>query len=1486
MAPRPGGETDKLGNKYELAWAIRHALYCIRDGRRSITVEDVDADLSQGSEFTFASGSAVEVHQLKRQNGNSNSWTVKGLAGLGIFESAASHVAAGRRYHFVSLVPCRPLQELADRARRSADLTEFTQSWLSEELRAVFDQLSAAEILKGPQSAWDTLRGMWFSVQDEHDIVRVNNMLAECTLGGATGHLVSLALGDILLDNLGTRLTRGELLQQLAKQDIHILSVGSHATAREQVIAVTESWRESAQRALLRMPIERSETGQVVEGLTLNRLGLVVGTAGGGKTSILEQAVAVLEGTGAEVLALRLDRLDPFASTFELGRQLGLDTSPAAALGLAADGADAYLVIDQVDAVSLASGRMPESFDVVMDLIGEALSIAGVRVLLACRQFDIENDHRLRALAARPDLSKVDVGLLDDESVAASVAAMGLDPQALSRSQRELLRTPLHLVLLETIASQDDALAFQSRGSLFEAFWERKRQTSRVRRDGLRFNEVVARVANAVSDRQVLSVPIEILDADDLIDDANVLVSEQVLARDGRRVAFFHETFFDYAFARQWVSRGESLVEFLVRDEQELFRRAQVRQILQHLQQREPERFVEELEAMLTSADIRFHIKETALAVLANLVEPATAEVELVLRVVVSDPSLGSHVWQQLRRPQWFRCFRADGYVDSWLESDDAALRNRALNLMVSGSKEHGDEVAELLDARKGSAEYQDWVRWIVRFSDVHTNRRLFEHMLSTMRDGAFDASGRDLWLSVHDLAANEPTWAIELLQARLIDHVDALSLNQEGKVAALGIREYGAAELVRQAAAKAPRAFVDTIVPYLLSVMATTEYRPREDGPLLDKHFHWRFPESDHDERDLDDALLAGAARALETLAVAKIDEVRPLLQTLADDPHEAAQFLLYRALIAAGASTADWSAELILEGGHRLGSGYVSDGDWVSRELVAAIATHVTDDIHMQLEDLFRDLRDPYERRQNNGRTAFTFMSALNESHLTPAGVRRLGEYRRKFKEESPSPPRGITGGTVMSPIGDSATSRMTDDQWLGAMARYDKDDHDWSTFTGGARELSHQLQKHVVEDPLRFADLTLRVTSDLHPAYGVAILMGFADITATVDDPEPIFEAIRHLSSLGRADADRWLGHSLRKFYRKAPLDLVQRVLDRALNSTDPADNSPVITREGGEHRRADDLRMKGMNTARGSLSEALGDLLILDVDGVRTELVRPHLNQLADDPILSARSCVAHTIAASLRHARPSALEAFDHLIDTDDLILAAQLVQRLMLYIGDVNPEVIDPVIQRMLASEDSEAREAGGFIGAFAALEWERPELMAQALTGDVHVRTGVAKLCAGRVDRSSNAALASATLPELFNDGDDDVRKAAAEVAAHLRDHALQPHLALLEALVSSPAYEHATPQIFLTLQHAPDKMDDLALKTAQRFVQVLGQDAGDMSTSAAGDAHYISELVVRGLAQSRDPHHRSALLDVLDLLLAHGAYGIGKAIAEFERF
>ncbi|MET4097708.1 hypothetical protein [Arthrobacter sp. UYCu712] len=1478
-----GGVADKLGNTYELSWAVHYALRCIQDERRAITLEDLDPDLADGSEFTFVDEwGTVAVTQVKRQHSINDHWTVAALRSRGIFAAAARHVTDGREYHFSSMTPCGRLRVLSEWARQSADVGQFVTHQLTEQLSPVFDELSAPDIFGSAEGAWQGIRGMWFEVGDEQQLVKTNAMFAATVLEGAAEPLLPVAVGAVLLSNLRRRLTRRELLEGLALHGIYARHATAKRTAHDEVRATTTSWRRTVERELLTPAILRKESAELIELMSRTRLALVVGTGGGGKSSVVYQAAKGLESKGAEVLAFRLDRRGAFSSTAELGAQLGLTSSPVASLRMAADGREAFLIIDQLDAVSLASGRLSERYDVIEDLIHEATAVEGVRVILACRLFDVENDHRIRRLDARRDVERLTVEPLPDEAVTGALEAMGLEATALTSSQHELLKSPLNLVLLETVASQPGALNFTSRGSLFEAFWQRKRQTINDYRPDVRFNDVLARIANTASDQQALSVAIEILDPEEYIRDALVLASEQVLAIDGERVSFFHETFFDYTFARQWLSRQQSMVEFLGAQEQELFRRAQVRQILELLRERDPERFRREVEAVLTGSSIRLHIKETVMNVFANVNAPTDEDLDLVLRIGEGNSTLTSRLWQQIARPSWFDVLHQRGLIETWLDSNDQAQRERGITWLANAGADHGALVAELLTARRDLPEYLLWLRWLSQRAELHQNRPLFDLVLSAVRLGDLDPADKNLWLSVHGLAAHEPVWAINLLSACFIESPSALVTGPDGKVSILGLHDYNASELIKETSKAEPRAFAETFVPYLLAVMQSTSMEGRRDGPLYDHHFSLRL-RSEAGFDNADDALYNGAADALARWASTEPESVEPVLRTLAANDHASAQALLFRTLIAGAAHFTDWAAELILEGGSRLESGYLSDVHWLSRELVEAIAPLISEEVHARLEDELRDLRNPYERFHSFGYTAFKFLSALEGNRLSSLGARRLAEYQRKFGEEVPPSPTGIISYTVGSPIGDAATARMSDKQWLRAMAKHDND-RDRGSSVGGAHELSQTLKNRTKEDPQRFAGLALQITATTNPAYSSAILWGFGEATIPPTAQPAIFDAIRHIMSLGLTDCDRWLGWSVRRLLVETPLDIVELVRDRARHAPDPKDNSPVFTPQD-EERRGRDLRQHGINTARGSLVEELGDLLVHDVHGERTATVSPHLVALASDPVLSVRSCAAHTIAACLRHARPTAYEAFERLIEADDILLASDLVVNLMMYIGNVDPERIDPVIDRMLESPNGEVRNAGGSMAAFAGLQWDRPQLIERALASDIEVRTGAAVVCSARVDRAANSELVLGTLRQLMHDDDDEVRKAVGELVGHLRGRSLRPFASVLADLIASPSYVHATPQLLITLQEAPDKVDDLVDLAAHRFLDIYGGDAADIRTGAAGDSHYIADLVVRGLAQALDKKRISALLDILDRMVELGVYGVDRAMEQSER-
>ncbi|MGW5153387.1 hypothetical protein [Rhodococcus koreensis] len=1484
MSPRRGGESDKVGNRYEAAWTVRHVLYVLAGFGNSITVEDVE-DVGEGVEFTYRRPDGVEVHQLKRQNRTINNWSVASLHSLEIWANASHHAKADREYHFVSTIPARVPQELCDLARRSPSLQAFVDSWLpNQPLRDAFDELSAPKILGSPEAAWKMLRGTWIEWPDERDVVQVNAVLSALLLEGASGLLPASGLGDLVLQNLGVELTAATISDRLGAYGLRRVPQDRSAAMEERVRELTDSWFDSVERELLRPAIPRDETDELLRLIASTEEGLifVAGAAGGGKSTVLHQAIERASTDRLHILAFRLDRLEPFSTTEELGIRLGLDVSPVAALAGAAGDRASLLVIDQLDAVSLASGRMPRNFDVIADLIREASVFSKMRIVLACRKFDIDNDHRIRELTARSTTGTVTVSSLTDLQVDAAVTAMEIDAGALTDQQKVVLKTPLHLVLLASVAAQSNALDFQTSGHLFDAFWRRKRRDVRERREGTRFETVVSAVAQAISNRQRLSVPEAVLDQDDLANDADVLVSEHVLVRNGREIAFFHESFFDYAFARRWLTLDESIVDFLTRGEQELFRRAQVRQIMTHLRDSDPARFVGEVRSLLTSDRVRFHIKDAVLAVLGGLSSPTTLEAEMVIDVAVSRPPFEARLWRHVRTPFWFDRFDTDGHIVGWLSANEE-LQSRAIEFMASVAGSRPDRLAELLAEHRGASTYAVWLRWVVNFADIKGSRRLFELYLDAVRHGVYSGFEDDLWMAVHDLAGERPDWAVEVLGAFLIDRPGGLARNERGEISVLASSDSTSVQLATTAASGAPQQFLDALLPYLLQVMEIAAEPGDGEGLQPDAHFSHRFPGIEFDS-DLGGALFGGMVAAIRILADADPAGMRSTFGQLAADSHDSAQWLLYQGLLASGTEYAEWAAQLLLEGPHRFLCGYTTNGVWTTRLVLQAISPVISDESFIRLEASIRDLRFSWERRRS-GWYAFNLLSALDEQRLSEVGRRRLGELRRVFDEEQPEEPEEIVAGIVGPPIPSTAAQHMRDDDWLQAMGKHDGDQRDFGTLTGGAYELSQVLRQQVQDDPRRFARLAMRLTPDINPAYSQALLMGLGE-TDAVDDEHMAFDAIRHLASFRHSDNDRWIALSLRPYLKTAPLDIVELVRDRAIASSDPSGGGIRVGSHRNTDRRVSAIRMSGINTARGSLVEVLADLLAHDVDGARTALVLPALNTLATDPSLPVRTCAARLVLAATRHARPKAIEAFWQLIETDDAVLATQWVTRMLIHLGNERPATIHPVLERMLLSSNEEVREAGGRMAAFAAMEWDIPSYLNDALGGADHpIRKGVAELSAHHLADTAHTRVAANALAALMDDGNDEIRKGVAQVAGALRGHPLRPFETTLKQLIQSNAFTDALPQLLISVKQAPDRVDDIALLCAQRFVEVHGAEAGNIQTKGAARAREIGQLVIRGLAQTRTKEDRSALLDILDNLLIHGTYGLEDAITASER-
>ncbi|MGB0096040.1 MAG: hypothetical protein WBP81_26310 [Solirubrobacteraceae bacterium] len=158
-----------------------------------------------------------ESHQLKRQRGSSNSWSLRSLVKAGVLGSAATQVGIDRSFFFVSLLPCRALNELADQARRSDNLRVFVDG-LTKTQSPDFNYLCTQ--WGSPQDAFDILQHVDVRWPDERHIVDTNAALSELLIAGAPGPASAIVVGDLAWDNMGKTLDAGAIATLLSDYDL------------------------------------------------------------------------------------------------------------------------------------------------------------------------------------------------------------------------------------------------------------------------------------------------------------------------------------------------------------------------------------------------------------------------------------------------------------------------------------------------------------------------------------------------------------------------------------------------------------------------------------------------------------------------------------------------------------------------------------------------------------------------------------------------------------------------------------------------------------------------------------------------------------------------------------------------------------------------------------------------------------------------------------------------------------------------------------------------------------------------------------------------------------------------------------------------------------------------------------------------------------------------------------------------------------------
>jgi hypothetical protein len=942
---------------------------------------------------------------------------------------------------------------------------------------------------------------------------------------------------------------------------------------------------------------------------------------------------------------------------------------------------------------------------------------------------------------------------------------------------------------------------------------------------------------------------------------------------------------------------GASLQELLTSTEQDLFRRAQVRQLLVYERATDRQRYHRDVGWLLSAAEVRLHLKALVVALLETVSDP-TQEEWAILQPLADDVESPLHqrCWQALRgNPAWFPVLQVAGAWRRWLDSADARVVDRAVWALSGMAGVYPEETAELVGSLRRDTAWPARVRAFLWLASVHAEHVPSGLLQEAISEGLYDTvEHNNLWSVMHRLATTEPGRTVDLLGLLLTRAMSQTQLAGETnpfKVAGpLAVhRDPHAHDAVLAAARGASAQFVERLLPLLLEVMRRNARPGWGSGDVLcDGVWGLRIIGS---HNDLDGDLFEGMAEALYQLAASDPDEAVTAFPALKSSPYESAWFLLARAYRGNPLRFADDAVAWLSSTPGALHLGYHDATHWVSRELIAAISPECSDDQFDRLVGTLIHYTPPdergYEMRMYRGTGELCLLNAVEPARRPARVERRLAELRRKLGRDDLPPPRGMEFGAVPPPIPQERAKRMTNRQWLRAIARHPTSGPRHradGSLVGDASTQAQVLEEVTKEDPERFARLLLRFPDDTGEPYVEAVLRGLAGARL---DPQLLLTVCRHAQQMGGSDVDRRIVRLVEsEAAATLPAELISMVAQIAVSDPDPIGDEWQASQPGTTPLYAGDIDMAGLNSTRGAAALALGALAFEDQN--RLAAARGPLDRLAADPSLQVRAMVAAALSSLLSVDAELAVELFRSAVaETSDELLASRYVERFLYFaIRSGHYARVADILSHMINSTTDEVRQAGArqlTVASFAMPELDL--LVDAALNGDEATRGGVMVVFADNVSNPNRRDRIFTVLNRGFGDPSHQVRSSAARAFYKLDKQRLDDHTALLEAFANSDSLRDNAGVVLHILDEVRKPLPPVVLDICERFVEAHGADIGDITTAAAGEAMSIVHLVLRLHAQHSDPNIRRRCLDLIDQLVAIRAHGIDQDLASIER-
>lgn len=477
----------------------------------------------------------------------------------------------------------------------------------------------------------------------------------------------------VIIEKSSIPLTTSEILQNFQQASFPIIEIqntfgkipNSNITRRESLEIL--NWIDQG---------SRSEKSNIC---------LVVGGAGDGKSVIIRDLYDLLAEKKIPTLGIKSDLYTP-SSNAELEASLNFKESIEGQIKQLLNDKNiekVVLLIDQLDALSQTQSNKRDSLNTFRGLINNLKSISKLKIVISVREFDLQEDSDLHNL--KEEAKKVTVSRLSLENVQEILSKTTINFNQLSQTLKELLQVPQNLDILCRITdSNTNFNLINTRQDLQEELFTQKVIKHKKGQKQLpKCVELIYHIADKMY-KQGGNIPLSIQNFKIAYnEETDYLISENLFTLKSNKIQFFHQSFYEFVFAKAFVAKEKDLLEFIIHHKQSIRIRSIVKMVMDFLRDANPKEYHRQLNAILINDAIAFHFKHLLIANLGFVKEIMPSERKILTKNILPNLIYKKVFLESVNSYDWFDTMKDEDIFNQLLNTNIKLYNDKKIDIRI-----------------------------------------------------------------------------------------------------------------------------------------------------------------------------------------------------------------------------------------------------------------------------------------------------------------------------------------------------------------------------------------------------------------------------------------------------------------------------------------------------------------------------------------------------------------------------------------------------------------------------------------------------------------------------------------------------------------------------------------------------------------------------------------------------------------------------------